>query len=353
MRIDLQLIYSQFDARWAQVLLGFNTQQPYNIYNYGCLITSQCTILKYFGIDITPDQLNQKYKDNKAFAPGGGNYAWGSLPKLFTNITENLVNTPDLLTDAQIAEIKAAIDQKLLVMIQLDYNPQTVANETHYVVITGYNPTDENDFTIADPLGGKSHSLKDYLGWFKPNARKTISQYIIYKGPIPKVDSGTVAVSKTDFPNIIHGSTEWDKTVNEYKPGNDPKVTQFEDIQKVISGYKAETSASNNKVTELQKNLAAANTEIDNQKDKVANTEAKCQRDLDAQKALYNSLKDSTPNVEKLRTYYEGKIKEIEGSLRAAQKQNGQLQLELTQLQSGQAKDSIFTSFLKRIGVLK
>jgi uncharacterized protein YvpB len=228
MRITLPVIFSQFDPRWAAIFLGFNNSNPYNIYNYGCLITCLAMLSKYYGQDENPQTINDKLKDVKGFSAASGDYVWGSITKLFKDIKEKLVVTPDVLTDAQIGEIKTAIDQGFPVMIQLDYNPKTVENETHYVLIVDYNPNDENDFTIADPLGGKQHSLKDYLGWYKPSARKTINQYIVYSGNVPAHGSDMIDVPAKDFPNLVHGSSEWDKTVHEYiGPDADPKSTKL------------------------------------------------------------------------------------------------------------------------------
>jgi uncharacterized protein YvpB len=84
------------------------------------------------------------------------------------------------LKDSDINAIKDAIDAGFPVMIWLDYNPRTVKNDMHWVLIIGYDPTDENNFTIADPIDGKEKSLKKYLGWWKPSARRAIEAYVIY-----------------------------------------------------------------------------------------------------------------------------------------------------------------------------
>jgi hypothetical protein len=48
------------------------------------------------------------------------------------------------------------------------------------VTIVAYNPDDENDFTVLDPIDGKFRSLKKYLGFFMPSARRTIEAYVVY-----------------------------------------------------------------------------------------------------------------------------------------------------------------------------
>lgn len=177
--ISLSTYYSQWDDRWSKDLLGYNTNSKYNLYNYGCLVASLAMILKHSGVDINPGQLNEYLKREKGFSMG--DYIWGSCNRLYEEIrSERLVSTPSTLTNAQMAEIRTSIDNKRPVILQLDYNPKTVQNETHYVVCVDYDPSDENNMTIIDPLGGIKRSLKDYLGWIRPSARNTIYQYIIY-----------------------------------------------------------------------------------------------------------------------------------------------------------------------------
>ena len=184
MILTLPSVYSQWDVRWSQDVLGFNKEPQYNIYNYGCLISCLAMISSYYGSTVNPQTINNMLKTVKGFNVGGGDYIWGSLTKIYNNIEENKVNTPLTLTNDQINSIKTALDNGYPVMVQLDVNPKTVTLDMHYVLIIGYDPSDENNFIIADPLGGTIDSLKKYLGWWRPSARKTIEQYIIYKGQL-------------------------------------------------------------------------------------------------------------------------------------------------------------------------
>ena len=185
--MKIPAVYSQMDSRLGNVFLGFNTQLPYNIYNFGCLITCIAMVCKYYGKEENPLSINDKLKKVNGFV-SGGNYVPDAIEKIHKDITETRVMTPAPLTDFQMNEIRSALDNGYPVMIEVDYNPKTVENDMHFVLITDYNKNDENDFTIADPLGGTIKSLKSYLGWFRPSARKTINQYYIYKGVVPKTE---------------------------------------------------------------------------------------------------------------------------------------------------------------------
>ena len=175
---------SQKDSRWARKLLGFNTDPQYDIYNYGCLITCLAMVSGYYGKDTNPEDINNILKASEGFS-NGGFYNWGAIAKVFKDIKEYWVGTPDPLTDEQMNRIKSALDDGFPVMVQLDSNPKTVKLDMHYVLLIGYNPSDENDFTIADPVDGTIVSLKKYLGWWRPSARRTIEQFIIYEGKAP------------------------------------------------------------------------------------------------------------------------------------------------------------------------
>jgi len=353
MKLNIPVIYSQWDSRWASILLGFSTIATSNIYNYGCLITCLAIVARYFGKQVTPADINDKLKEKKGFK--GNLYLWGFLTQVFPDIKEIKTETPDLLTDAQIGEIKGAIDSGYPVMVQIDVNPRTVEADMHFVLITGYNPSDENDFTIADPLGGLFRSLKDYLGWFRPSARKTIERYVIYEGKAqpPSAENETMPVPKKDFENLVHGSDQWDKTVDEYLPdGTDPKHTQFDVVQRVVSGFKSRVTDLENQLNEKNKDLAVANTEIDNQKDKIANIEKECQIQLKTQKDYYEGIIANTPNIEKLKGQYEGTIEDLNEELKEAKKQGGLKDLEIASLESELDKTQKSLGLLKSIFLL-
>lgn len=333
MKTQLPIVYSQQDSRWGKTMLGFNTQLPYNMENYGCLVTCLSMVCRYYGKDIDPGTLNQKLKDIKGFA-NSGDYVYGSVPKIYTDIKETRYITPSLLTDAQINEIKASLDAGYPVIIGLDYNPKDVDYDSHFVVIVDYDASDENNFTIADPLGGKVHSLKDYLGWFKPSARGTIERYIITSGPKPKLNSESIPVLKTDFANLVHGSENWDKTVEYTKPGADPKATRFEDVQTVIAGIKSRQTDLENQLKMAISERDNARTEVKNQEDKLANILNECQTNEKLKEVESIALKKSLSEQEKVVGEYRGTIESLQGQLRDVQKQVGLRDLQITALQS-------------------
>ena len=170
-----QKIYSQKALPWGKEKLG---DSDLEIEDYGCLITNLTNIANFFGHIINPSTINKKLKEIKGFQ--NANYIWGSFEKLFPEIKEKYQKTPVKLTDKQVAEIKKSIDDGNPVMLWIDYNPMTVKNDMHWVVVINYDCNDENNLTIIDPIDGKTRSLKEYLKFLIGSMRRTIEAYVIY-----------------------------------------------------------------------------------------------------------------------------------------------------------------------------
>lgn len=357
--ILLPIRYNQMDSRWGSHILGNNTDKTYDIYNFGCLLCCLAMVLKYYGVDTDPDRLNEQLKQDGGFAQSSGEYNWGSLVKVNNQISESNTVTPNLLTDQQIGEIKSAIDKGNPVIIQISYNPKVVKSTMHFVVILGYNVSDENDFTIADPLGGTIHSLKDYLGWYKPNARNTIESYCVVSGPVPTVTDGSaISVSSTVFPQLVHGSEQWDKTVDKYVNGKDPKQTQFEDLANVIGGIQSTATAANNANQKMQSTVAISVQQVENLKEQLAHSEQEREADKATYIAQVSALTPNSDATKNLITAYEARISGYQQKITTLMQDKHDLAVANAKLQAKQTPTvstilttlfPTFVSFLQRI----
>lgn len=328
-KINLPIIYSQNDPRWADNTIGNSTLK---FSRYACLICCEAMCAKYYGFDENPATINEKLTAKGGFT-ADGRYYWTTITKLFSKITEKVTDTPLPLSDDQMALIKNNIDAGQPVICQIDYNPKDVDPDMHFVVFVGYNPADEDDFTILDPIDGKEKSLKSYMGWFKPNARKAIDRIVVMNGPKPQVAPSQIIVDKKEYDGFMYQIEQWIKLVGYILgPESDPKHTTYEDCQRVIAGIKSTQTDLKTRLDAALSDLAIANTEVINQKDKVANTESECQRSLKTQKAEYEGKIAAMPNVSKLEGQYKGTIDDLEGKLRESQKQGGLKDLEITKL---------------------
>ena len=267
-KINLPTLYSQTDSRWSSDLLGFNTDSKYNMYNYGCLVTSMAMVCKYYGKDVNPSDINKKLKEKQGFV-SGGLYVWGSLSKVFSDISESKIDTPSALNDGQLNEIKGAMDSGYPVVFQLDYNPKTVANDTHYVVGIGYDSSDINNFTIADAIDGKIKSIKDYLGWLRPSVKETVYQYIIYKGKVPtpyEDTTSSIYVENDVYSGLVGNSEKWESLVEYLEIGISAGKVSFDDVKKVIAGLKSRN-------TDIQNQLTLCQSELKNKEEQVERLE--------------------------------------------------------------------------------
>lgn len=362
MRITLPINFSQYDDRWAKHLLGTNTDSEFDIYNYGCLLCSLTSLANYYGKTIDPLELNQKLIDVGGFV-NGGEYVDGSITKVFPDIIELAAKTPDALTDEQMQMIKDSIDGGNPVIIGIDYNPKTVKPDYHFVLIVGYNKDDENDFTIVDPLGGFVKSLKGYLGWFKPNARKTIEKIFIYSGPQPVV-SAPVEVQAlaqpaeeakpaveaeaaqpsqlnalpANYDAIIHNSDQWDQTVSYLELGKESKDTGFEEVKRVIAGIKSRQTDLDKQRIKALEDAATKATIIENQKEDISNLQSEVTTLEKQHRAELYSLKQTTPSFDSVKRQYDDIIDEVKGNLKTKVEEVQALRIELAK---GKVKDAV------------
>lgn len=153
-------IQSQRDGRWSGVLLGFNTQVQFNIGNYGCLITS---VGNYIGK--SPSEVNDILKANQGFV-NGGDLVWSKLSSLGLNNVYTSPRYDDAVTDNGIAKMKALIDEGRPLICEIDFNPNTLSEDQHYILVIGYDDSspDSLEFIAIDPWTGTEISASVYGG---------------------------------------------------------------------------------------------------------------------------------------------------------------------------------------------
>jgi len=349
--LTVPIVYNQQDSRWSQILLGFNTQLPYNFYNFACLITCLAMVAQYYGKDWNPVKINDDLKKmgaGKGFAFGSGNYVYGGFNRLFGDIKETRISTPSELTNEQIGQIKSSIDSGHPVMVQIDVNPKTVQADMHFVLIIGYNPQDENDFTIADPIGGVIRSLKYYLGYFRPNARRTIEQYTILAGNRP-VNTQMVYVGKDQWELMRTNHDKWHGIVHYFDASIDPNATTFENIQHIVAGIKSRTTDMENKANDLSGKLIISNAETENRKDQVSRLERLVLENEKNYKARLDAINSTIQDPEKLRGQYEGEILKLKDALNEEAKAKGKALSDLATCQANQSNLAVNSGLLKKV----
>jgi hypothetical protein len=159
-----------------------------------------------------------------------------------------------------------------------------------------------------------------------------------------------MVITKKEHGALMTQVEQWIKIVG-YLLGaeTDPKITTFENCQSIVAGFKSTQTDLKTRLDTATNDLAKANVEINNQKDKVANIEAKCQRDLKIQKAEYEAKISAMPDVSKLEGQYKGTILDLEGKLREAQKTVGLRDLEIAELKGEMPKAKLVDSIINLI----
>lgn len=321
MKINLPAIFSQNDPAWKNTRMGSMT-----IGEIGCLMTDVAMVLNLYGKRITPPQFLDQLNKNGGLS--GNYFVWGVVNKLYPDIKlGNVVGgLVDPLTTNQMNTIRSKIDAGYPVIFQIDTMPATAQLDEHWVLAVDY---DGDDFIVADPWDG---AVKRITSWgVKP--QYLIYAYAWYEGKASVVDS-LISIAQSLYELLVKKATQWDKTVAKYVSDKDPKDALFEDLDRVVAGYKSQTTTAQTAQLEAEKQLAIARTEIKNQIEKLANIEKQCQNDYNLLLAQYNTLKDTVPNVEKLRVQYEGMISALQDELREAQKAKGIAELKVSELQT-------------------
>jgi len=347
MKVTLPVTYSQTDAQWGTLLLGYNTDSKFNIANYGCLVACLAMVARYFGKDVNLAKMNDLLKQVTGFS-NGGVYVWGGINKAFGDISEKVTSTPQALTDDQLGEIKAALDKALPVIVQIDYNPATVPVDSHFVVLVDYDPNDENNFTIVDPLGGQIKSLKQgYLSWLKPSVRKTIEEYFIYEGPLqpvtpPTPPAPTPAPGDIEVPietneRLVKKSTQWDKTVEYLELEKSADDAMFEHARRVIAGFKSRITDFQRQAEAAQKAQVTAEANTTVLETQNSTLKADLTREQKAHKDEVDALKQSAQNPENLKKTYDANLAAVQKERDDALEEVRKLRIEIAQKQTAEA----------------
>lgn len=156
MKLKVPKLYSQRNSLWSSILLGYNTSK-YTIGSDGCLITS-------FGmyVDKTPDEVNKLLKDNGGYAAGGGLFIWSKSTVLGLNQVYQSPYYSDAVTSQGLSKMRSLLDEGRPLICHVDFNPSTVSDEMHWILVYGY---DDNDiFYAKDPWSGTDITLDVYGG---------------------------------------------------------------------------------------------------------------------------------------------------------------------------------------------
>lgn len=130
--------YRQIWKPWGLTKLGFSSD---DIEVKGCALTSLSMVLKYYGVDTDPGELNDWLKANGGFQ--GGSISWSKIYEKSGGTVEYIGQKDYSGTQAELDLIRSEIDAGYPVMAKMPFYG------FHYVVITGYSGS---TFFINDPF---------------------------------------------------------------------------------------------------------------------------------------------------------------------------------------------------------
>lgn len=193
--------YSQTDPAWKSKLLGFDKTST--IGYYGCLLTSITMLASGYGLNETPDTLNEKMKGVGGFSAGTAWLVPGAVPAALSGL-RYVTYTKCSGAPAPLGEIDAWLGQGKPVVIEVDWSPQA-GIQTHYMLVYG---KEDGDYLVYDPYpfpvtNGKiklSQSKYAQVAGSKDPA-KIITGVMYFDGPgaavppppAPKLDKGVYA----------------------------------------------------------------------------------------------------------------------------------------------------------------
>ena len=176
MKLKLPLVCSQRDPKWANTLLGYNTNAAYTIGGFGCLIAS----LGMY-VNKLPLEVNELLKQSNGFAPGGGNFVWSKSSAL--GLTQNYQSPyySDAVTAQGLSKMRELLDEGRPLITHIDFDPRDADDDQHWLLIYGY---DDNDvFYAADPWTGTLITLDVYGG-----VKRCVYEWRAYEKMLEKDD---------------------------------------------------------------------------------------------------------------------------------------------------------------------
>lgn len=143
---------SQVDPQWKSIQLGTSNK---TIGSHGCVITSATMMLRHFGINMNPAELNTWLKANGGYH-NQNLFVWGVLSKLSPNISFGY-----RYGYAALDKIDEKLNQGRPVFINVDYYPNTPAIDEHWSLVVG---KENGSYIINDPKDGRQLKFEDRYG---------------------------------------------------------------------------------------------------------------------------------------------------------------------------------------------
>lgn len=255
-------------------------------------------------------------------------------------------------TNISIDNLKAIIDQNIPPIVLLHAGDLTSRQDQgfkggHFVDAVGYR---DDGYFVNDPdFWGQFRQDGDHHFYTKADFEKAWNDCAQDGNPNMSVlvIHPKAGALPDNFSDIVHGSTQWDAVVGKYIPSADPKHTDFGALQDVVGGIQSTATTAKNAQEKTLQDLAIANQQIENDKEKLALEESQRQADQTNYLAQIEALKPNADATKKLIDTYTGQIGVLQEQAKQLTLDKHELLNKIAALQVGQPQyDAIGNFFL-------
>lgn len=322
MKLKLPVIYGQRDSRWSSILLGYNTNQPYTIGNYGCLITCLGCI-----VNKTPSETNEILKANNGFV-SGGLFVFSKCTSLGLTQIYKSPYYSDPVTNQGIAKMKELLDNGSALLTHVDFNPADTDDDMHWVLVYGYEENTEN-FYAMDPWTGTLITLDVYGG-----TRRAVYEFVGYTPTLSK-ETTTSCQDELDKCRLARDEhwNELQRIANKLNVQNSETVIMGE-LEKLI-GYEDALVVKDREKTELQKRIEELEKQLGEK-----STELEMMKKTNEE--LQISIKEKSDELTVQAMEHQQTIQDMDKEIKVAQK-------ELEKLKDSCVNNTVFTGIKKII----
>lgn len=314
MKVNLPQKFSQNDPRWKDSQLGTKG----TIGAFGCLMTDATMTADYYGANETPLTLNEKLKNNGGYQ-NGNLFVWGVFASLFNLKYSGQFKSTAPLTKAMMDQIRGALDKGFPVFLQIDTIPSTSGLDEHWILAIDY---DGDDFIVQDPWDG---ATKRITSW-GVTPQKLIYAWCWYEGKVPQGGSDDVLlqIKKSERDWLVFRATTA-KEVGEFLGVANPDHADSSAYKNVVNGFKS-------RITDLEKQLTDATSEMNNRIEQVSRLKVQVTEGEKREKSLSDQLKLAGKNQSEALGVLQGQLNEKQSLVNQIAKEKGELATEVGQL---------------------
>jgi len=317
----------------------FLDDSPYTFWDFGCLLCSISSVLKFYGKNTDPISLDADLSKIGGIDKSGLIH-WYKVTELYPDLSLDLITCG---TDpAPLATIDDALNNNFPVIAETRWGQKE--DSMHFVVLTKKN----GEYMCMEPFEGKMVSFNQKFG----DPSRWIYSIAIYKS---KAGSETIEIEKDVFERLVSNSSKFDE-LNSAGYGDITKIKQIiAELNTDIEGKKKEIETLKNnikaiavtlKTTDAPSDILGEITKLITLEDRLYISEQNLKIAQDEWQTIKEDLTTCDTTKAEILATSNKQAKELSGVLEALQKATGTintLKEEVTRLKSIKAIEKMST----------